>query len=71
MNASFGYAYVRYLVFFIWCKNMTCNNACNTNDITLFFVIYDLWWVCNIETDFKLREPHDSWFTYWFFTVIN
>ena len=34
--------YVRYFVFFSWCKNMTCSNACNTDETTLFFVIYDL-----------------------------
>ena len=39
----FGNVYVRYFVFFSWCENMTCNNACNTDKITLFSVIYDLW----------------------------
>ena len=43
INAYFGNAYVRYFVFFSCRENMTCNNACNTKEeITLFFVIYDL-----------------------------
>ena len=35
--------YVRYFVFFSWCENLSYNNACNTDEKTLFFVIYDLW----------------------------
>ena len=27
---------------FFWCKIMTCNNACNTDEAALFFEIYDL-----------------------------
>ena len=40
INSYFGNAYVAKI--FFWCKNMTCNNACNTDKITLLFVIYDL-----------------------------
>ena len=40
INAYFGNAYVRYF-FFSWFENMTCNNACYTDELTLFFVIYD------------------------------
>ena len=35
-NVYFGNAYVRYFVLFYWCENMTGNNACNTDEITLF-----------------------------------
>ena len=38
INTYFGNAYVRYFRFFSWCENMTCNNACNTDEITLFFI---------------------------------
>ena len=43
INTYFGNAYVRYFVFFFWCENLSCNNACTTDETTLFFVIYDLW----------------------------
>ena len=37
INVYFGNAYVRDFFFSLW-ENMTCN----TDEITLFFVIYDL-----------------------------
>ena len=42
VNTYFGNAYVRYFVFFSWCENLSCNNACKIDDTTLFLVIYGL-----------------------------
>ena len=53
MNAYFGNAYVRCFVFFSWCENMTYNNTCNTDKISNLWSVIS--WVCNVETDFKLR----------------
>ena len=35
------------------------------------FVSMSFQWVCNVENDFKLRQPHDYWFNYRSFVVIN
>ena len=43
ISPYFGNAYIRYFLLFSWCKNLSCNNACNTHETTWFFVIYDLW----------------------------
>ena len=42
MNVCLWNAYIRDFVLFSWCENMTCNNTCDTDEITLVFVIYDL-----------------------------
>ena len=62
INTYFGNAYVRYFVFFSWCKNLLCNNACKIDDTTLFLVIYDLWLheFVMLKTDFKYLTIPDS-----------
>ena len=56
INTCLGY------FFFSWCENMTCNNAIMHTCMQYRannFVFCNLWsmisWVCNVETDFKLR----------------
>ena len=46
------------------CENMTCNNVFDTGRTTLFSLICDLWFheFENVESNFKLRLPLDSWF---------
>ena len=45
------------MFFFLGAKICHAIMSCNTDETTLFFVVYYLWFVslCNVETDFKFN----------------